>query len=124
MSAYLSLVLLLVVALVAVLSLRLVTVFEFERGLFYRRGRFQKVLEPGSYWLLPRISTITRVDIRPCYVAVPSQEMATSDGATLKVTVSAKYRVSDPQKAVNTVAGYEEGHLHSLAAGAAADRGR
>jgi regulator of protease activity HflC (stomatin/prohibitin superfamily) len=95
------------VALLIAFPLRQVTVFEFERGLLYRRGRFAKVLEPGSYWLPPRFRTITKVDVRPCYVAVPSQELATSDGATLKITLSAKYQVSDPNKAINTVAGYQ-----------------
>lgn len=28
-----------------------VTVFEFERGLRYDRGRFTGVVEPGQYWL-------------------------------------------------------------------------
>lgn len=94
-------------ALLLALLLRHVTVFEFERGLLYRRGRFTTVLGPGSYWPIARLSTITKVDVRPCYVAVPGQELPTSDGATLKITVSAKYQVSDPNKAINTVAGYQ-----------------
>jgi len=96
-----------VAALLLALSIRQVTVFEFERGLLYRRGRFATVLQPGSYWLLARFRTVTKVDVRPCYVAVPGQELATSDGATLKITVAAKYQVSDPNKAINTVAGYQ-----------------
>ena len=40
-------------------------------------------------------------------VAPASLEMTISDGATLKLTASAKYQVSDPHKAVNTVAGHE-----------------
>jgi regulator of protease activity HflC (stomatin/prohibitin superfamily) len=38
---------------------------------------------------------------------VPSQELATSDGATLKITLAAQYQVRDPQKAVNSVAAYQ-----------------
>jgi regulator of protease activity HflC (stomatin/prohibitin superfamily) len=31
------------------------TVLEHERGLLYRRGRFQRVLNPGGYWFLRRM---------------------------------------------------------------------
>ena len=95
------------VAVVLAVSLRQVTIFEFERGLKYRQGRFAAVLAPGSYFVLPRFVTITKVDVRPCYVAIPGQELPTSDGATLKITVAAKYQVSDPNKAINSVAGFQ-----------------
>jgi len=94
------------------LSLRQVVVFEYECGILYQRGHFAGVLEPGSYWVHPRLSTIAKVDIRPTYISVPSQELSTSDGATIKITVAAKYQITDPNIAINQVAGLSGSRLH------------
>jgi regulator of protease activity HflC (stomatin/prohibitin superfamily) len=88
-------------------SVRQVTVFEYERGLRYRRGRFSGVLPPGAYWVWPRWTTIVRIDVRPVYIVVPGQEVVTADGIGLKVSVSAKYQVADPERAINAVASYQ-----------------
>ena len=88
------------------LSLRQVTVFEYERGLRYRNGRFAGVLGPGSYWFFPRFTRIARVDVRPTHIVVPGQEVITSDGVGLKITVAAKYAVTDPAKALHSNASY------------------
>jgi regulator of protease activity HflC (stomatin/prohibitin superfamily) len=96
-----------IVAAFALAALRRVTVFEYERGLRYRRGRFDTVLEPGIYVAWPRRITITKVDIRSTYLTVPGQEVITADGVGLKITVSAKYQVKDPARAINAVASYQ-----------------
>ena len=103
---YIGLVVVLVLALAAT-RLRRVIIFEYERGLRYKRGRFSALLEPGSYWTWSRATTITRVDIRPTYVAVPGQEIPTSDGVSLKISVSAKYRLADPVRALHSVVAYQ-----------------
>ena len=56
------------------------TVFEFERGLRYRRGRFVGVLEPGVYWVTRRSGRISKVDVRANYLIVPGQELLSQDG--------------------------------------------
>src|SRR5918992_3143464 len=89
------------------ISMRQITVFEYERGLRYRRGRFAGVVEPGAYWVWPRWTTIVKVDIRPVYMVVPAQEVVTADGVGVKITVSAKYQVADPERAINAVASYQ-----------------
>jgi hypothetical protein len=55
-----------------------VTIFEFQRGLRYDKGRFGGVVGPGQYRLLRRRSTITKVDSRPRVVTVPGQEVITA----------------------------------------------
>jgi regulator of protease activity HflC (stomatin/prohibitin superfamily) len=93
-------------ALVTFVVLRQITILEYERGLRYRRGRFEGVLHPGTYMVWPGRTVITKIDIRPTYLTVPGQEIITSDGVGLKVSVSAKYQVKDPALAVNSVADY------------------
>lgn len=84
-----------------------VTVFEFERGLRYTRGRFRDTLGPGQYWVFPFSTTITKVDIRPRLVSLPGQEVLSSDGVVVRVTLAAKYEVVEPETAVNKVQDYQ-----------------
>src|SRR5262245_59363051 len=86
-------------------KLRRITIYEFQRGMKYRRGRFQKVLGPGQYWVLTA-STITPVDMRPTFVSVVGQEVLTNDGVPLRVSVAASYEVSDPETAINKQANF------------------
>jgi regulator of protease activity HflC (stomatin/prohibitin superfamily) len=95
------------VALVIALYLRAtlvrVTIFEYERGLRYLNGRFTGVLEPGRHWVYrPRVA-IRKVDVRPRFVTIAGQEVLSSDGVTLKVSLAAEYEIADPEVAVNKV---------------------
>ena len=78
-----------------------VTIFEFQRGLRYDKGRFGGVVGPGQYRLLRRRSTITKVDSRPRVVTVPGQEVITADGVSIRVSLSTEYEIADPAVAVN-----------------------
>jgi len=85
------------------------TVFEFERGLRYRNGRFAEVLAPGRYWYSKRTGRITKVDVRPVILPIPGQELLTSDGIAVKVSVLANYEVADVALATNKVQNYVQG---------------
>src|SRR5258708_6507674 len=82
------------------------TVFEFERGLRYRRGKFVKVLGPGAHWMSRRSGRISKVDVRAFYLVVPGQELLSLDGIAIKVSLAAHLQVVDPNLAVNTVQDY------------------
>ena len=77
-----------------------VTIFDYERGLRFRRGRLDRVLEPGAYWHFPAVTRIQRVDIRPTRVAVAGQEVLSADGVAVKASLVATYKIADPQRAV------------------------
>jgi regulator of protease activity HflC (stomatin/prohibitin superfamily) len=83
-----------------------VTVYEFERGLRYDRGRFTRLLDPGQYLIYRRRTSIRKVDIRPAFVSVPGQEVLTADAVTLRVSIAAEYEIVDPAVAVNGVEDY------------------
>lgn len=83
-----------------------VVVFEYERGLRYDKGRFSGVVEPGTYRLLRRNSRIVAIDLRPETVAVPGQEVITSDGVSIRISLAAQYAVVDPAVAINEHQGY------------------
>jgi regulator of protease activity HflC (stomatin/prohibitin superfamily) len=85
-----------------------VTVYEFERGLRYSRGRFDGVVEPGQYWIYRPWTQIRRLDVRPSFVSVPGQDVLSADGVTLRVSLAAEYQIVDPDRAVNSVEDYRD----------------
>lgn len=92
----------LTIALIAVrLHFTRTTVFEYEKGLKYQNGRFKQILEPGRHWVYTPTTVVRNIDIRPRFVAIPGQEVLSSDGVTLKVSVAARYEVAQPDRAVN-----------------------
>lgn len=95
-------------ALVLTYGVRRVTVYEYERGLKYVRGQYHATLSPGQYWYLPWFTTVRRVDVRPRFVPIAGQEVLSSDGVTLKVSLAANFEVTDPNTAVNTVKDFQE----------------
>jgi regulator of protease activity HflC (stomatin/prohibitin superfamily) len=101
----------LLVALVLLLALRRsvkrITVFEYERGLLYTRGRLRQVLEPGAYWSFTPRSTIVKLDLRPRPVSVNSQEVLSADNVGLKISLAAKYQVVDPRNATHSSTNFE-----------------
>jgi len=84
-----------------------VTVFEYEKGLKYTRGRFTAVLPPGLYGVVPHFTTIRKVDVRPTFVSLSGQEVLSSDGVPLKVSLAAKFEIVGPEAAVNKIENYQ-----------------
>ena len=87
---------------------RRVTIFEYQKGLKYVHGRFEEVLPAGTHWHLPYFSRIVTLDVRPRFVTVSGQEVLSSDGVTLKVSMAASFRIVDSALAVNGVENYVE----------------
>jgi regulator of protease activity HflC (stomatin/prohibitin superfamily) len=100
----------LLVALVALLVGRStfgrVTVLEYQRGLKYVDGHFRGVLDPGAYWVFTPSTSIRTVDTRATVLSEPGQEVITSDGISVKLSVTGQYRVVDPAVAHNEVQNY------------------
>ncbi len=79
---------------------------EYERGLFYRAGRFERVLEPGhhSFWQRPEAPvSVRKVDMRSTQFALAPQELMTRDKVSLRLTLSVEMAVVDPVKATHGV---------------------
>jgi regulator of protease activity HflC (stomatin/prohibitin superfamily) len=89
-----------------------ITVFEYERGLLYREGKLERVLEPGRYvfWVSERVD-VTKVSLREMSHVVAGQAILTSDRVEVRISLVAQYRVTNPALAVNAVENYTE-QLH------------
>ncbi len=77
---------------------------EYERGVVFFLGRFQKVKGPGLILLFPIIQTMTKVDLRVIVLDVPTQDVISRDNVSVKVNAVIYFRIVDPEKAVIRVA--------------------
>ena len=89
-----------------------IVVEEWERVLGYRDGRFVEVLGPGRHRRARRRQRFVRVVVRPRLVVVPSQEVPTADGLTVKVSLLATCRTTDPRRWHEAVDG-ADGFVHA-----------
>lgn len=83
-------------------------IFEYERGVVYRRGKFHRILQPGSYWTYALFENVQKIDIRARFITIPGQEVLSSDNVGVKVSVAVNFRVDDPCKALNHTYNYAE----------------
>jgi regulator of protease activity HflC (stomatin/prohibitin superfamily) len=75
-----------------------IVVEEWERVLAYRDGRFVELLGPGRHRRGRHRQRFVRVAVRPRLLVVPSQEVPTADGLTVKVSLLATCRTADPRR--------------------------
>ncbi|ROQ21584.1 slipin family protein [Marinimicrobium koreense] len=81
---------------------------EYERGVVFMLGRFQKVKGPGLVIIIPFIQTMEKVDLRTIVMDVPSQDVISRDNVSVKVNAVVYFRVVDPEKAIINVEHYYE----------------
>ena len=95
----------LIAALVVVILYNTIKVLkEYERGVVFFLGRFQRVKGPGLILLFPVIQTMTKVDLRVIVLDVPTQDVISRDNVSVKVNAVIYFRIVDPEKAVIRVA--------------------
>jgi regulator of protease activity HflC (stomatin/prohibitin superfamily) len=80
---------------------------EYERGVMFRLGRFQKVQGPGLYFTVPIVDQKVQVDVRTKTVDIAPQEAVTADSVTIKINAVLYYRIIDPMKAISRVENYQ-----------------
>ena len=81
---------------------------EYDRGVIFLLGRFQKVKGPGLIIVIPVIQQMVKVDLRTLVLDVPSQDLITRDNVSVKVNAVIYFRVIDPQNAIINVENYME----------------
>ena len=85
-------------------------------GLLSIDGAFAGRLEPGmhSFWNVGRTVNVKIVDTRQHALDVTGQEVLTRDRVSIRVNLVARYRVTDPVKAVASVKDYAEALYRAL----------
>lgn len=77
-----------------------VIVYEYQKALQYKKGRYVATLGPGQYWISSLSTTIYPMDIRPEFTTVPGQDVLSADGVTVRVSLAAEFQVIDPYLAI------------------------
>jgi regulator of protease activity HflC (stomatin/prohibitin superfamily) len=79
---------------------------EYERGVIFFLGRFQKVKGPGLIIVIPLIQKMERVDLRVVTYDIPTQDVISRDNVTVHVSAVLYFRVVDPERAIIQVEQY------------------
>ena len=98
---------------------QLVTVIEVNEGktaLINLDGQFAGQKGPGvyGYWTPGRKITAKQIDLTRQPLDVNGQEILTRDRVTLRINISAEYRVIDPVKAVTMVSDFADALYRAL----------
>jgi regulator of protease activity HflC (stomatin/prohibitin superfamily) len=82
------------VALLRIAKPRRVVVFEYQRAAIFKRGKLEKIVGPGMYWVgLAR--SISPIDVRLQVLNVAGQEVLTAEGLSLKLSLAGEYKIED-----------------------------
>ena len=76
---------------------------EYERGIKFTCGKFDKIMEPGWRLVLPIFQFYKKIDIRTKVIDVPEQEVITKDNVSLKINAVIYYNIFDAAKALLAV---------------------
>lgn len=96
-------------------AIALTVVPEQHLGLLLVDGRLKETLQPGlhAFWRYNREIKVEQADCRLQGMEVQGQEILTKDKVSLRVNLSATYRVTDPVTARNGLGNFVE-HLYRV----------
>jgi regulator of protease activity HflC (stomatin/prohibitin superfamily) len=81
-------------------------VYQYQRGVLFRFGRYKGLREPGLNIIWPWIDRLVKVDLRTRTVILKPQEIITRDNVTVHVDAVVYFSVLDPERAVIQVEDY------------------
>lgn len=83
---------------------------QFERGIIFRLGKFNRVAGPGWVVVIPFFEQeFQRVDVRVKMMDLSSQEVFTQDDIKLSLDGTIYYQITDPEKATLQIDNYGQG---------------
>ena len=82
--------------------LRAFVVENYEKGMLYSNGKFERELETGVhyFWKTPIVLSMKKADTRKLQTEVLGQEILTKDKAALRANFVVQYRIVNMQKAI------------------------
>ena len=96
----------LVAVVILFLSNAVKVLFEYERGVVFRLGRYSGVKGPGLRLIIPGIDKLVKISLRTVAMDVPPQDVITRDNVSVKVNAVLYFRVMAPEKALIEVENY------------------
>lgn len=83
-----------------------IIIYDFQKAMLYRNGKFVKLLGPGKHRYLNSSVYIKTFDIRQTTIVIPGQEVLTKDNVTIKISLAGFYQITDPIKAEHNSENY------------------
>jgi len=96
----------LITAIVGVIGSAVRVLYEYERGVVFRLGRYSGVKGPGLRFIIPVVDKLIKVSLRTVAMDVPPQDVITKDNVSIKVNAVTYFRVLEPEKALIEVEDY------------------
>lgn len=82
-------------------------VYQYERGLMFRLGKFSGIREPGLTIVIPILEEMRKVDMRILTLDIPKQAVMTKDNVPVSVNGVLYFKVTKPEDAIIKVQNYE-----------------
>jgi regulator of protease activity HflC (stomatin/prohibitin superfamily) len=96
--------LLVVVVVIVLRSVRLI--YEYERGVVFKLGKYDGMREPGLTLIIPILQTMEKVDMRIKTAEIPRQEVMTKDNIPMLVNAVVYFKVIQPEDAIIKIEDY------------------
>ena len=95
-----------IVLLALIISSAIKVIYEYERGVVFRLGRFSGVKGPGLRFIIPVVDRLMKISLRTVAMDVPPQDVITKDNVSIKVNAVIYFRVVHPEKSIIEVENY------------------
>jgi regulator of protease activity HflC (stomatin/prohibitin superfamily) len=94
------------VLVILIISSAIKVIYEYERGVVFRLGRFSGVKGPGLRFIIPVVDRLLKISLRTVAMDVPPQDVITKDNVSIKVNAVIYFRVVHPEKSIIEVENY------------------
>jgi regulator of protease activity HflC (stomatin/prohibitin superfamily) len=85
-----------------------VTIFDYEKGVRFHKGKFQDIVGAGKYTYLNSLTRLEVFDMRPSIIKINGQELLSADNVSVKISLAVKYEITDPQAIISRYENYHE----------------
>lgn len=82
-------------------------IYQYERGILFRLGRYAGMREPGITIVIPILEELRKVDIRILTLDIPKQSVMTKDNVPVSVNGVLYFKVTRPEDAIIKVQNFE-----------------
>lgn len=82
-------------------------IYQYEKGVLFRLGKFAGIREPGLTLIIPVIEELRKVDVRILTLDIPKQSVMTKDNVPVSVNGVVYFKVMKPEDAVIKIQNYE-----------------
>ena len=75
--------------------LPVVVIKEYDKGAFFRFGKYKKIIGPGLHFKIPFVDSIDNHTVVTTTMTLPAQSVVTKDGTSVVIKAQIKYEIED-----------------------------